>query len=227
MKLVQFFASSIGKKIVVALTGLFMILFLIMHLVGNLEIFSGPKAVNDYAAFLRTMPKVLWTFRILLIVSVVVHIWLTISLTRSNMRARPHPYREKKSRKATIASRTMLLGGVTVLLFVVYHLLHLTFGITHPEYLTLTDSLGRPHVYNMMVHGFSQPLIASFYVLAQIFLAFHLSHGISSAARTLGVKNAALYRTITLGGIAVAVIIAMLFISIPLSVLSGLVILDV
>lgn len=226
MKLLQFFSTTIGKKFMVALTGLFMVFFLIMHLAGNLEIFSGPDAVNHYARFLRSMPKVLWGFRLALFCSVILHIYLTISLTRDNRLARQDAYLMKKSRKSSLASRTMMISGVTVLIFVCYHLAHYTLGITNPEYENLVDKSGHPHVYNMMVMGFSHPVVSGFYVAAQVLLAFHLSHGISSAARTLGVKSHTLYNRISVFGVLFATAIAMLYISIPIAVLLGLIPMD-
>jgi succinate dehydrogenase / fumarate reductase cytochrome b subunit len=219
----KFFHSSIGKKILVALTGLFMIIFLIAHLAGNLEIYAGPKALNHYSAFLRTMPKVLWGFRIALIVAVITHIYLTVSLTKHNMNARPFEYKKKAVRKATISSRTMMLSGLTVLAFVLYHLAHYTWGITDPELMDLVDNEGLHHTYNMLVMGFSSPLISGFYILAQVLLAFHLSHGFSSAARTLGVKDPMLYEKIRVAGIAFSAVVAVLYISIPCSVLFGII----
>lgn len=226
MKLVQFFSTTIGKKFLVALTGLFMVVFLLVHLAGNLEIFSGPEAVNQYSAFLHSMPKFIWAFRIALIVAVVAHIWLTVSLTNHNRQARKDAYLVKKSRKASFSSRTMMVSGLTVLVFVCYHLAHYTVGLTNPELMQLVDSHGRHHVYNMMVMGFSHPLVAGFYMLAQILLAYHLSHGVSSAARTLGVTDHLLYRKIRAVGVMFAVVVAVLYISIPGSVLLGLVPLD-
>ncbi len=226
MKVLTFFSSTIGKKFLVALTGLFMILFILLHLAGNLEIFSGPDAVNQYAAFLRSMPKVLWSFRIALILAAIMHISLTISLTNRNHEARKEKYHLKKSRKANLASRTMMVSGLMVLLFVCYHLAHYTLGITNTEYTALTDSLGRHHVYNMMVMGFSNPLISSFYILAQVLLAYHLSHGVASTARTLGVSSAVAYENIRVFGFIFSFVVAVLYISIPLSVLVGAVPLD-
>ena len=226
MKFVSFFSTTIGKKILVSLTGLFMILFLILHLAGNLEIFSGPEAVNQYAAFLRSMPKVLWGFRILLIFSVIVHVYLTISLTRNNQHARITKYQVKKSRKATVSSRTMMLTGITIIAFVCYHLAHYTLGITHPELMHLVDAKGRHHVYNMMIHGFSSPWISGFYIIAQIFLAFHISHGVSSAVRTLGLENRVVYKNVRIFGVVFSLVVALLYIAIPFSVLTGIVTLD-
>ncbi len=220
------FLSTIGKKWLVAITGLFMVFFLIGHLAGNLGMFSGPAATNEYAAFLKSVPKLLWAFRIALIVSIVMHIWLTIDLSRRNMAARPVLYHDKKSRKATLNSRYMLLSGVTVLLFIAYHLAHYTLGITNPEYFSLLDSAGHHHVYNMVVMGFMNPVVSGFYILAQILLSFHISHGISSAARTLGLSNRRLYRRVQIIGSLVSYLIALLFISIPLAVLLGYLPLD-
>lgn len=226
MKLSAFFSTTIGKKILVAVSGLFIVFYLLLHLAGNLEIFAGPEAVNNYAQFLRTMPKLLWAFRIALIAAFVIHIWMTISLSRANLAARPTPYQLKKSRKANFASRTMVLSGLTLLAFVIYHLAHYTLGLTNPELMELTDHQGRHHVYNMMVMGFSHPVVSGFYILAQILLAFHLSHGVSSAARTLGVSNYHIYERIRQAGMIFAAIIAMLYISIPLAVYFGFVRLD-
>lgn len=219
----QFFHTTIGKKILVALTGLFMITFLVAHLAGNLEIYAGPLALNHYSAFLRTMPKVLWGFRIALIAAITIHVYLTISLTRHNQKARPQAYQLKTNRQASISSRTMMLSGLTVLAFVFYHLAHYTWGIADPKLMNLMDSEGHHHTYNMVVMGFSSPLISGFYIVAQILLAFHLSHGFSSAARTLGVSNKDLYEKIRKIGIAFAGIIALLYISIPCSVMLGII----
>lgn len=219
----QFFHTMIGKKILVALTGLFMIIFLLAHLAGNLEIYAGPAAINHYSALLRTMPKILWSLRLALIASIIIHVYLTISLTSHNKSARALGYSIKTNRKASISSRTMMISGLTVLAFVFYHLAHYTWGITDPELMALVDDEGHHHTYNMLVMGFSSPLVSGFYILAQVLLAFHLSHGFSSAARTLGVSNKDLYEKIRMAGIAFSVIVALLYISIPCSVLFGVI----
>ncbi len=220
------FCSTIAKKWLVAITGLFMVFFVIGHLIGNLGMFSGPEATNQYAAFLKSVPKILWGFRIALIVSIVMHVWLTIDLTQRNRRARPKNYLNKQSRKASLSSRYMLLSGLTVLIFVAYHLAHYTFGITNPEFAALHDQEGRHHVYNMVVMGFSHPLVSGFYIIAQCLLAFHISHGISSAARTLGVSDRVLYERTRKAGTILSTAIAILFISIPVAVLIGYLPLD-
>lgn len=221
MKPLQFFSSTIGKKFLVAISGLFMIFYLILHLAGNLEIFSGPSAVNQYASFLRTIPKALWAFRIALIAAVVIHIWATMSLARLNNQARIDPYHLKKSRKANLSSRTMMVSGLTILAFVLYHLAHYTIFLVNPEFHNLVDAQGRHHVYNMMVLGFSHPLVSAFYVVAQILLACHLYHGVSSALRTLGLADHVLYEKMRILGMIFATLMAVLFITIPISVLFG------
>jgi succinate dehydrogenase / fumarate reductase cytochrome b subunit len=217
--------TLVGQKILVAFTGLFMFIFVLMHLAGNLQVYSGPNALNEYAAFLKSIPKLVWSFRIFLIISIVIHIWLTISLTAKNNNARPQKYFIKTNKKASIFSRTMMWSGLTVLLFICYHLAHYTLGFTNPEFMLLTDEYGRHHVYNMVVMGFQNPLVSSFYIVAQALLAGHLTHGISSAPRTLGI-SIAYHEKIRFIGMVICVLIALLYISIPCAVLLGLLPLD-
>jgi succinate dehydrogenase / fumarate reductase cytochrome b subunit len=219
--------STIALKFLVALTGLFMVIFLIGHLMGNLEVYAGPKATNDYAAMLKSFPKALWGFRIALIAAVIIHIITTIVLSRRNLNARSQSYALKKSRKASLNSRTMMLSGITIFAFVAYHLAHYTLGITNPEYMLLHDNLGRHHVYNMVIMGFSNAWISAFYIIAQALLGFHISHGISSAARTLGISDARRFELIKRGGQIFAAFVALLFISIPCAVLLGVLTLEV
>ncbi|MCA9507044.1 MAG: succinate dehydrogenase cytochrome b subunit [Myxococcales bacterium] len=226
MQIKHYCCSTIGKKWLVALTGLFMIFFVVAHLLGNLGMFSGPEATNQYAAFLKSIPKILWGFRIVLLAAIALHIWLTIDLTQQSRRARPQNYLHKNNRKASFSSRYMLISGLTVLVFIGYHLAHYTLGITNPEFALLHDSLGRHHVYNMVVMGFSNPLVSGFYILAQILLAFHISHGISSATRTLGLGNHVVYERVQKIGVIFSALIAILFISIPIAVLFGYLPLD-
>lgn len=221
MNLYALLKTTIAQKILVALTGLFMIFFIVAHLLGNLEIFSGPDAINQYGVLLRTFPKVLWSFRILLIIAIAIHVIVTISLSKKNKLAKEISYQNPNFKATTFASKTMLLGGITVLCFVIYHIAHFTLHVTNPEFEGLIDSHGRHHVYNMVILGFSNPLVSSFYILAQIMLAFHISHGFSSCFRTLGLANHCLFNKIKLLGRVIAIIIATLYISIPVSVLLG------
>jgi succinate dehydrogenase / fumarate reductase cytochrome b subunit len=220
----KFFKSSIGSKIIMAATGIGLIVFIIAHLLGNLEIYQGREAVNTYGAFLRTVPKLLWTVRIGLIVIFVLHIWTSIRLSMQNRAARAHAYTNKKSVRSTLASRTMLLSGLVVLSFLAFHLCHLTWGLTHPEHFDLVDDKGRHDVFTMTVLGFQSVYVVGFYVLAQILLGMHLSHGFSSAAQTLGLtSNGTVATLLRRGGLIFAIVVCTLYISIPISVWLGIV----
>ncbi len=216
-----FYQSSIGKKITVALTGVILILFVIGHLLGNLEIYLGQDHTNGYAEFLHTTGPLLWIVRIVLIAAVVAHIVATIQLSVENRRAKPRKYARKVSQASTIASRTMIYSGLLVLCFVIYHLLHFTFETTNPEFRTLTDAQGRHDVYHMVILGFRQPIISSFYVVSVFLLAGHLSHGFASVTQTLGINNRKLSGLISNGGRVLAWLIFAGYASIPITVLLG------
>lgn len=215
--------TLVGKKILVAITGLFMLLFVIMHLIGNLQIYAGPEAINEYAAFLASIPKIVWLFRITMILAIIMHIWLTISLTKTNCQARQEKYFIPL--KTSFFAKTMIWSGLTVLAFIIYHLAHYTLCMVRPEFALLSDGYGRHHVYNMIVMGFSSPLVSLFYIVAQILLASHLSHGIASSQRTLGLSMIS-YEKMQIIGISISILIALLYVSIPLSVLVGILPLD-
>jgi succinate dehydrogenase / fumarate reductase cytochrome b subunit len=167
------------------------------------------------------MPKLLWALRIAIIVAFIVHIVTSIQLSLENRAARPVKYAEKKSVAATLASRTMLTGGLVVLAFLLYHLAHLTFGITNPDHAALIDDKGRPHIYNMMVLGFQNNYVSVMYIVAQVFLAFHLAHGFGSAAQTLGLTSCKCAGAIRVGGQIFAIVLFALYISIPIAVMTG------
>ena len=220
----NFFSSSIGSKTIMAATGLFLIFFLLVHLCGNLQMFSGHDAANAYAVLLKSFPKLLWGMRIALITAFVLHIATSIRLSIKNRAARTIAYGQNKPVRSTVASRTMLLSGLVVLSFVLFHLAHLTLGWINPEHANLIDLEGRHHVYNMTVLGFQNIFISSFYIVAQILLCMHISHGFSSAAQTLGLsvdsRCAVFLRRF---GICFALLIATLYISIPASVWLGII----
>jgi succinate dehydrogenase / fumarate reductase cytochrome b subunit len=217
-----FYQSSIGKKITVALTGVILILFVIGHLLGNLEIYLGQDHTNWYAEFLRSTGPLLWVVRVVLLVAVIAHIVATVQLTVENRRAKPKKYAKKVSQASTIGSRTMIYSGLLVLFFVIYHLLHFTFETTNPEFRTLTDLQGRHDVYRMVILGFKQPLISVFYILALLLLSVHLSHGFASITQTLGVNNRKVSGLISNGGRALSWLIFAGYASIPITVLLGI-----
>ncbi len=181
--------SSIGKKAVMGLTGLLLVGFVILHLSGNLLIYLGPEALNAYAKKLRDLGPLLWLVRLVLLTAVVVHIWLSIVLTRENRAARPIGYAMQRSARTTYAARTMMLSGLLLFAFIVYHLLHFTFRVTHPQLLHLTDALGRDDVYAMVVLSFQDPVLVAGYVIAMALLCMHLSHGIASFVQSLGLND--------------------------------------
>ncbi|MCB0326602.1 MAG: succinate dehydrogenase cytochrome b subunit [Bdellovibrionales bacterium] len=223
MSVCTLWRSSIVKKWLVAITGLVMVGFLLGHMAGNLQMFLGrgpsPEAtkINEYAAFLKANPALLWGTRIVLLFSVLLHIVTTISLTRQNRKARPESYALRASVASNLASRTMIFGGLTLLFYIIYHLLHFTLGCVHQELFTYPD------VYQTVLSSFQIPLISGVYIVAQIALYFHLVHGISSAGETLGVSHPRYRECLNRIGIATATLICGGFISIPVGVLTGLI----
>lgn len=216
------FTSAIGRKFLVALTGLGLFGFVIGHLLGNLQIFLGPEPLNAYAALLQASPALLWAARTGLFLAVLVHIGLSLQLARENRAARGTPYAVFKPPAASPASLSMVRTGVVILVFVIYHLLHFTVRLTDPMYQNLHDALGRHDVYRMMVLGFSSWAVSLFYILAVGLLCLHLSHGVSSTAQSLGIRK----RTVTaLERFAkgAALVLFLGYTSIPVAVLAGFV----
>ena len=218
-----FTRSSIGRKYIVAITGVILIGFIIGHLLGNLQIFIGPDAVNQYAVSLRNLGPLLWAVRIFLLVAVVLHIYFTIRLAIDNRAARPQAYARKDHVKATFASRTMALSGLLVLAFILYHLAHFTFLVVNPQYAELHDAQGRHDVFSMMVYGFQNPIVSTFYVIAMFLLTLHLTHGTSSFFQSLGLNDKTLTPKLAWGGRIFAWLIFAGYTSIPVAVLLGLV----
>jgi succinate dehydrogenase / fumarate reductase cytochrome b subunit len=214
---VGFFASSIGKKVVMAVTGLALFGFVIAHMLGNLQVYAGPEALNAYAEALRKYPPLLWAARIGLLLAAALHVWAAWSLTWMNRAARPRGYRQTTSRASTYASRTMRWSGVTILLFVVYHLLHLTFGprSVHPQFVP-------GDVYHNFITGFQNPLASAFYVLAMLSLGLHLYHGAWSMMQTVGLNHPRYSRLWQGLAAAITVAVVVVNISFPVAVLTGL-----
>jgi succinate dehydrogenase / fumarate reductase cytochrome b subunit len=217
------FSSPIGRKWIVAITGIILILFVIGHLIGNFSIFLGPDSMNSYAHLLQNLGELLWLVRGILLACVVLHIWFTITLWRENLTARPQKYAVKNTLQTTIYARSMRLSGLVVLAFVLYHLAQFTWQSFNPEYRTWVDSRGYRDVYRMVVTAFSCPLVSAFYIIAVGLLGMHLSHGIASLFQTLGITTAKMRPVFEKGGKIVAWIIFLGFASIPASVLLGFV----
>ncbi|MCU0623860.1 MAG: succinate dehydrogenase cytochrome b subunit [Gemmatimonadaceae bacterium] len=213
----KFWDSSLGKKTVMAVTGLAGVGFVVGHMVGNLQMFKGAGAADAMAAYaklLRTSMPLLWAIRLGLLACVGLHITAALQLTARNRAARPQGYQQVKPQASTFASRTMLLGGVLLATFIVVHILDMTLGVAHPNFTHLDP-------YNNLVYGFQRPLMAGFYVLAMASLAAHLVHGAWASFRTLGLRKASerpLHRTVA---VAVAVLVALGFMSVPIAVVTG------
>ena len=220
-----FYASSIGKKIIVAVTGLALLGFLLGHMVGNLKIFLGPEKLNSYAAWLHSMPELLWLARIGLLTAFTLHIVTTILLVIQNRAARESRYEFDKTVQASRASRTMMITGSIILCFVIFHIFHFTlqvaFGYNDPNG-PYFDVNGRHDVYKMVVHSFSQvPLISFFYIFSVGLLCLHLSHGFSSVFQTLGLRTERSWPIIRAAGIGYALLIFIGNISIPIAAMLG------
>jgi len=220
--------SSLGKKYIMALTGCALFGFVIAHLVGNLQIFLGSENLNRYGYFLQTTPELIWPARIGLIVLVVLHIVAAVQLSAENKRARSIPYAQYEVVAASYASRTMLMSGLIIAAFVIYHLLQFTVQIpginfTGQDFRILEDAKQRHDIYQMMVVGFKQPLVSGFYILGMALLCLHLSHGASSMFQSLGWKNKYYGKFIDKAAMVVAILIFLGYCSIPLAVLFGVI----
>jgi succinate dehydrogenase / fumarate reductase cytochrome b subunit len=219
----SFYASSIGKKIFVALTGIVLLIFLFGHMAGNLLIYAGRDAINSYAEKLQDLGPLLWLARLVLLGSVVLHIVATLQLARANRLAKEHAPACRKTVQATAASLSMVWTGFLIAAFVVYHVLHFTVtpDPAEPGYYELSDHGPRHDVYAMVVAGFRVPLISLFYIASLAALCVHISHGFSSVFQTLGMRTIRNWPLIRGAGIGYAALIFTGNVSIPLSILFG------
>lgn len=218
----QWIHSSIGKKTLVAATGIALVLFVVGHLAGNMLVYLGADALNAYAQKLKDLGPALWVVRIGLLAVVGTHIYFTMLLWKENHAARPTKYLAADPIKTTIFARTMRLSGLIVLSFVVFHLSHFSMGLVDPAYNSMMTSLdGREvhDVYRMLVTGFSSAPIAVAYLVGLFLLTFHLSHGIASLFQTLGITDRKLRKKYEFCGRAIAWALFAGFASIPISVL--------
>jgi succinate dehydrogenase / fumarate reductase, cytochrome b subunit len=221
--LVRAYSSSLGKKYVMAITGLALFAFVIAHMAGNLQIYAGREAINGYAAFLKSKPGLLWTARVSLLAIVIMHIVAALQLVSANSDARPTKYATGKPVAASYASRTIFVSGLIIFAFIIYHLMHFTLGVTNPEFMNLKDPADPLHhdVYGMMVRGFSNWAVSGFYILAMALLCLHLSHGVSSSLQSLGIRNKSNVAAIHRAARIAALLIFLGNVSIPIAVLAG------
>ena len=201
-----------------AASGLVLYGFVVAHMLGNLQVFLGPEAINDYGEFLRHFlhGQGLWIARGTLLLAASLHIWAAVVLTLENWSARPVGYREWQAVESTYASRTMVWSGPILAAFIVYHLAHFTLGTVHPEFVP-------GDVYRNVVVGFQNPFVSAFYVLAMVALGLHMYHGFWSMLQTLGLSHPRWNRVRLAASLVLAGVVVLGNISVPLSVLAGLV----
>jgi len=220
------FKSSLGKKYLMAVSGFLLFLFVIGHLAGNLQVFLGPEAINRYGHFLQSNVELLWPVRLGLLGILVLHIWAAAKVSLENKAARPVTYAVYQPLGSTYASRTMLMSGSVIFVFIVYHLLHYTvqvqyLNLTGQDFSAFLDSEKRHDVFKMMVVGFSNPWVSAFYILGVGLLCLHLSHGVSSMFQSLGWKNDAYRGFLDKAACALAAAIFLGYASIPVAILCG------
>lgn len=211
-----YFSSTLGKKVLMAVTGIILFGFVLGHMLGNLQIYLGEEQLNHYAELLQANQPLLWAVRSVLLFSVAVHIVAAVQVWLRNRSARPVRYRVFKPPAVDYAARTMVWSGPIIALFIVFHLLDLTVGSANPDFI-------RGEVYHNVIASFSQPLVALVYIAANLLLAFHLYHGLWSLFQTFGWDHPRFGPWRRIAAIFFAVLIGAGNISIPLAVLTGVV----
>jgi len=219
----RWYTTSLGKKFIMGITGLLMVVFVLAHMLGNLSTFGGANGLNAYAEHLRVFPPGLWAFRGLMALAFVVHIITGVLLYLENRAARPVPYANKKNDRTTFSALTMVWTGALLGVFVIYHLLQFTLHAFNSEWGQLVDAQGRFDVFAMVSAGLGNPLVSLLYVGAVVVLLFHLLHGIQSFFQSLGLTNENTFCSINLGGKFVAFVLAVGFVLIPLTIFFGIV----
>jgi succinate dehydrogenase / fumarate reductase cytochrome b subunit len=217
----KLFSDSIGRKAVMAVTGLLMVLFVVGHLLGNLTIFAGADGINAYAEKLHQLAPVVWGTRIVMGVAVLLHIVLSIQITMENSQAKPDKYAVSRSLRATFASKNMIWTGVIIGAFIAYHLAHFTFRVTPSDLVLQNDFQGRFDVFTMVAASLKTAWIGIVYVIAMVSLFLHLSHGVQSLFQTLGLSNGAMLPRYGLAGKVASFIFLVGFGAIPVAILAG------
>lgn len=227
MKIItHIFESSLGKKYLMAVTGFLLFLFVLGHLIGNLQVFLGPEAINRYGHFLQSNYELVWPARIGLLALVGLHIWSAAKLSLENRAARPVSYAVYQPVGSTYASRTMLMSGLIVLVFIIYHLLHFTaqvqyLNLTNQNFATFMDPEKRHDIFKMLVVGFNNGWVSAFYILGMALLCLHLSHGLSSMFQSIGWKSETYRPLVDKAARVLAAVIFLGYTSIPVAILLG------
>jgi succinate dehydrogenase / fumarate reductase cytochrome b subunit len=219
----QLTQSSVGRKIIMAVTGIVLVAFVCVHLLGNSSVFVGADAINAYAQKLHSLGPFVWVFRLVMLAAFAIHIIFGIQLTLENKAATPEKNVQVKRLKTGFGAETMVISGLVLLSFVVYHLLHFTVRVTNPEiYVPLGDH-GMVDVYVMVVKGFSHALPVIAYAVGMVFLFLHVSHGFQSLFQTLGLSNDKSLPVMGMISKLVGFVLLVGYISIPLLIVAGLI----
>jgi len=214
--LIAFYRTTVGKKIVMGITGLIGVLFVLGHMAGNLQVFEGAGVFNRYSQLLRTSMELLWAVRIVLILAIIFHVIAAYQLARTSQKSRPVGYAKWKAVNSTFASRTMRWTGPVLLAFIIYHLLHFTTGTLHDDFI-------EGDVYHNVISAFQIWWVSAIYIVAMLSLSLHLYHGIWSLSQSLGLSHPKYNEGVRTLAVILTVIIVAGFIAIPVSVLLGLV----
>ncbi len=216
-------SGSVGRKIIMAITGQMMILFALVHVVGNSTIYFG--GLNSYAEQLHALPPLVWTTRLVMVPALVLHVFFGILLALENNQAKKSGYAVSTHLRSTFASRNMIWSGTLIAAFLVYHLMHFTFQVISPEAAATAnlDALGRPDVAGMVVYGLGNYIVSLIYILSLTGLFLHLAHGTQSSFQSLGLSNEKAENAISKGGYWAALVIFIAYVLIPVLVVIGIV----
>lgn len=217
----QLLTSSVGRKVLMAITGQGMVLFAIVHMLGNSSIFIGPNGINAYAEHLHALGPVVWIFRLVMLTLLAIHVLFGIQLSLENRAANAESYAVKNLKRATMSSQTMLYTGLLLLAFIIYHLFHFTVRAT-PGLTLGNDAQGRFDVFTMVTGSFQHGIISIIYVAAMVVLFLHLKHGIQSFFQTLGLNNAKTLPVFVKIGAVAAGVLFLVYASIPFFIFTGI-----
>ena len=219
----SFLKSTVGRKLIMAITGSFMVVFVVIHLLGNSSVYIGPDGINSYAAKLHGLGPFVWIFRLVMLTLFSLHVIFGIQLTLENSAARPQQYAVRKTLRITFAGKTMIWTGLLIAAFLTYHLLHFTIQVTNPAISSQmnSDMTGRPDVYRMVVLSFQNSAIVGVYGLAMVGLGLHLSHGIQSFFQTFGLNTDRTMPVITRSGVLAALVLFAGYVAIPVIIVLG------
>jgi succinate dehydrogenase / fumarate reductase, cytochrome b subunit len=220
------YRSTIGKKAIMAVTGLILVGYVVLHMAGNLQVFIGPAKINAYGAFLKSLGELLWLVRIILLLALGLHVLMAWQLTQLKRKARPIQYQSRDPQVSTVASRTMRWGGVLLLAFIVFHILHFTTGTVFPVASTpdaMYPAFSHADVYGNVIGAFRTPWVVAVYVVAMLFLMLHLFHGAWSSVRTLGLTKPSAHPLQRRVATLVALVVWLGFSVVPVAVLLGVI----